>query len=86
MVGCMTQQAHEEIPDDCDLTPEKLEERKPPAIQMMERATGIEDEVGGTLVRRTCGEILSWVKLEDNEAGTVCSLQNLARMPKSADA
>lgn len=43
----MTTDADTEIPDYCDLTPEKLEEREPPAIQMMERATGIEDEEGG---------------------------------------
>lgn len=43
----MVEQAHDEIPDYCELTPEKLAERKPAAIQMMERATGIEDEDGG---------------------------------------
>lgn len=39
----MTQTTHDEIPAYCDLTPEKLEERKPPAIEMMQRALDIED-------------------------------------------
>lgn len=35
------------IPDYCDLTPEMLAERRPPAIEMMRRARSIEDEDGG---------------------------------------
>lgn len=43
----MAPRTHDAIPDYCDLTPERLADRKPPAIEMMERATGIEDEDGG---------------------------------------
>lgn len=43
----MAPQGDEAIPDYCDLTPERLAEREPPAVEMMERATGIEDETGG---------------------------------------
>lgn len=43
----MTQATDTDIPDYCDLTPKRLEERKPPAIEMMQRARAIEDEGNG---------------------------------------
>lgn len=43
----MAPQADDAIPDYCDLSPEKLAERVPPAIEMMRRAIDIEDEDGG---------------------------------------
>lgn len=43
----MVPEADDAIPDYCDLTVEDLAERRPPAVEMMRRATGIEDAEGG---------------------------------------
>lgn len=43
----MAQRTDDAIPEYCDLAPEDLAERTPPTVEMMERATGIEDEDGG---------------------------------------
>lgn len=43
----MASEARDAIPDYCDLTPGKLAEREPPAVEMMRRATAVEDEEGG---------------------------------------
>lgn len=44
----------------------------------MRVAWHLEDEAAGTRVTCTCEEIPPWIKLEDNEAGTRSSLENLA--------
>lgn len=43
----MAPDSDDAIPDYCDLTVEELAERRPPAVEMMRRATGIEDVEGG---------------------------------------
>lgn len=46
----------------------------------MRVAWDLEDRDGGTLVTCMCEGIPPWIKLEDNEAGTRSSLDNLARL------
>lgn len=43
----MAPKADDAIPDYCDLTAKELAQRRPPAVEMMRRATGIEDAEGG---------------------------------------
>ncbi len=46
----------------------------------MRVAWDLEDEDPGTRVTCTCEDIPPWIKLEDNEAGTRSSLDNLAQL------
>lgn len=46
----------------------------------MRVAWHLEDEDPGTLVTCECEDVPPWIELEDNEAGTRSSLDNLARL------